>query len=101
MPVQIINMTEVIMREWFKTLKNSVRESSGYDSVIELFGLHELIVTGCIEIIDLNDSEVLIGTVNGNVLITGKDLCIKAYRADILCIKGTINSVKVGDRFDS
>lgn len=76
----------------FKKLRDSmhVSPSSVY---AELWGREELTVTGCSALIDFDNKTVCAATDIGRLVIRGDDLCICAFRHDLLIVSGRISSV--------
>lgn len=72
-------------------------ELMGRMSVMEIHSNYELIVTGCIGIVDYNDCSVMIETISGRIKISGRCLCINIFRGDLMSVNGMILSVSFGE----
>lgn len=77
----------------FKRIKDMIMTSQGFSSSLEVCGTGEMLLTGCICLLDFSDTEVRAETVNGEVTVSGRCLEICTFRADILFIKGSIKNI--------
>lgn len=82
------------MGERIRRLKGDIQKKMGGGSLIEVYGLCEVLITGCLSMGDFSDECVFVETVDGPVKILGRGLSVVAFRADILCVKGTIEAVE-------
>lgn len=65
---------------------------------LEVYACEELLVTGCIALLDFDEAHVLASTVNGIVRISGEELRVTAFRRDILAVFGKIKNIDFGDK---
>ena len=84
------------MGERLKRLKDNLRLKAGTATLVEVYGTRELLVTGCTGIVDFNENEVSVDTVDGRVTLLGSALTISAYRADLLAVNGCIEKLVFG-----
>ncbi len=84
------------MGERFKSFVEKFREQTGSASLLEVHGKGELMLTGCRNLLDYNESSIMVDTVNGIVKICGRRLEISAYRQDLLSISGEITVIDMG-----
>jgi len=89
------------MGERFERLRDAIREKAGRASLVEVYGTGELLLTGCVSLLDFDDCKVIVNTVNGLVTVFGEGLRIVAFRADLLSVSGCIHSVEFGGRICS
>ncbi len=87
------------MGERLKRLKKSLTDAVGASMSLEVYGCGELLITGCICLVDFSPVSVIADTVDGRVEIRGEDMSVCAYRGDILSVCGRIISIEMeGDR---
>ena len=62
-------------------------------SFIEIHGNHELILSGCVRIIDFNTDKICCDTLSGCLTVEGEDLLVDIFSGDILTVSGNICGV--------
>ena len=85
------------MGERLKNLREKLMEKSGNASMLEVYGIGELLISGCRTLVDFDDRSVTVDTVNGKVTVYGKGLCVCAFRADLLSVSGSLSRIDFGE----
>ncbi len=85
------------MIEKLRKLRENMREKTGFAAMVEVYGKEELILTGCLALLDFSDSIVYCRTVSGDVKVWGSSLCVQAYRQDLLLVSGNITGITFGE----
>ncbi len=73
----------------------------GNMSFVEIHGLGEIIISGCLKIIDYSNSAIVCETISGTYSIDGEDLLVDIFREDVLCVKGLIKGVTLSKSYDN
>lgn len=85
------------MGKRLKRLGQRAMDASSVSSMLEVIGVSELLLTGCRSLIDFNEEKVIVDTVSGLVTVYGEQLCVNTFRADLLCVCGTLTRVEFGE----
>lgn len=84
------------MKDRIERIKDAVRDRVGAASTLEVYGRREILICGCVALCDFDSRSVFIQTVDGPVSVFGEYLEICAFRADIVSVKGKIESIEFG-----
>ena len=68
-------------------------------SFVEMHGFNEIIISGCLKIIDYNTTSIICDTLSGPLNIDGEELVIDVFREDVLCVKGIIKGVYINESY--
>lgn len=85
------------MGERLKNLRKKMIDTAGCAMSLEVYGCRELLITGCLCLVDFSKEAVIADTVDGTVRIFGKDMSVCAFRGDLLSVSGRILSIEMED----
>lgn len=85
------------MGERLKSLRKRIADTAGCSMSLEVYGCRELLITGCLCLVDFSKESVIASTVDGTVKIFGKDMSVCAFRGDLLSVSGRILSIQMED----
>ncbi len=85
------------MGERLKKLRKNMVDTAGCAMSLEVYGCNDLLITGCLCLVDFSKETVIADTVDGRVRIIGKDMSVCAFRGDLLSVKGRILSIEMED----
>ena len=69
-------------------------EAAGDVPTVEIKGEHELYVTGCESILELESERIVIKTKRQTIYIIGEELEISEFLASGICATGKVNEVR-------
>ena len=75
-------------------MNSDIDQALGRYSLITITGTGEIMVEGLRGILDYDAETFRVNTINGIVVVTGRDLEISALTADEVILKGKISSVE-------
>ncbi len=85
------------MGQRLKRFREKLREEASLCSLMEIYGMGKLMLSGMREICELSDTEIVAETLEGKVRIYGEELSITVCRNDFLSISGRINKILLSE----